>query len=173
MRQKRVRLSELSIQDPPAVEFSAEGSDTKIESFKVVSDVGVSVPACSVLYLNVSFRGKPDTDKHLKNYFFDPSQKLFLDKGLCVGKAVVNRETSMLPVVDFSRETQWLEKGTVVGSIEIAGEVDESQLNDIGEIPSEEAGELNFDSRISNNLSRKQRKKVCSAYFSATLCEFI
>ena len=77
-----------------------------------------------------------------------------------MGKSVVKRETSMLPVVDFSRETQWLEKGTVVGSIEIAGEVDESQLNDVGEIPSKEAGELNFDSRISNNLSRKQRKQV-------------
>lgn len=147
-------------QDPPVVKFCVDVDEPKVEHCKVVSDVGVSVPAYSVLNFDVSFRDKRDIDKNSGNYFFEPNQKLFVDKGLCVGKALITAETNVLPIVNFTREAQWLEKGTVVGSVEVVDEIDEKPITDGKSAPLKEVSELDFDSRISKKLTRKQRKQV-------------
>ena len=140
---------------PPLLKFC--NVNQEVFSCKVFNELGVSVPAQSVMFVPVAPR--EHFDKALDNYLFEPSKKLFLDKGLCVGKAVLRSDVSLLPITNFSNEAQWLEKGTVVGALDVIDEIDEkAKEKDKMSIDRNTHGKLGFESRVNKRLLDDERK---------------
>ena len=81
--------------------------------------------------MSVSVSSRVDLDKNLENYLLEPNQKLLLDKGPCEGKSVVLVDVNVLPIVNFMQKAQWLQKDTVVGTLETIEQIDERPIGEL------------------------------------------
>lgn len=66
----------------------------------------------------------------------------------------------MLPITNFSQSTQWLEKGTVLGSAETIDAIDDRPVEPDDCSYRTDIGGLNFNPQVSERLTREQKEEV-------------
>lgn len=102
----------------PGTELDVQGENGEMGTIR--SEESRVIPAYSIVTVTMEVDTKPSYTSKTRQ-MIEPTNKLLIDKGVSVGHLLLSNEelkdTVEIQVVNFSRVDQWLNKGTVLGSI--------------------------------------------------------
>lgn len=119
-----------------------------------------TIPAFSMAMVSVKPRNLPTTTLDCLNWYVacDPSHKVFANKGIFLGHSLLclnDKDQLLLPVTNFSGSDQWINAGTVLGTIcEITG------VEQTDDFVSHLESQVEFDFPVNDNLPERDRKRV-------------
>ena len=115
---------------------------------KMRSQQRVTIPALSAKLVSVKWEDESPTSRNDKVVLLEPNKELLEKKGLSAGRALVGNDVTLVPVVNFSTQDQFLPCRAVIGTTE------EIERGDVERFPCDGlGGDLNFESRIGKDLS--------------------